>query len=59
MVDRSGRFGRYKKPLLMAGIIALAVVAIAVIAVTIIFCYFLYVLGSIDDPFRPRPPDYQ
>jgi hypothetical protein len=58
MVKLPGLLERYKKPLLLMGVIILATVLVLVIFAVWVMCSFFYMLGSIDDPFRPQMPGY-
>jgi hypothetical protein len=59
MVKMPGPPERYKKPLLLAGVVVLAIAIVLIVAATVWICSFLYTLGTIDDPFRPQAPDYK
>jgi hypothetical protein len=59
MGNEPGPGGRYKKPLLLLGAVVLIAVVVLLFAAAALICSFLYMLGSIDDPFRPHMPDYQ
>jgi hypothetical protein len=58
MVNAPGFTGRYKKPLLLLGVVVLAAVVVLVLLAVAWICLIIFTWGSIDDPFRPREPIY-
>jgi len=58
MVNAPGLTGRYKKPLLLLGVVVLAAVVVLVLLAVAWICLFIFTIGSIDDPFRPQAPNY-
>lgn len=54
--DRSERLKRRMK---LLAITITVLIIVAMLALAAGFSYIFYILGTIDDPFKPRAPDYQ
>jgi hypothetical protein len=59
LMEKPGPDVRRSKLVKMLAAIAIAVTVVVIVVAVAALCSVLHFLGSIDDPFRPRAPDYR